>query len=66
FEIGGDAHPEAKFHLGSTYAKMDPPQKEKAKRLLESFTKRACKGAKAKKFKAQCSQANSFLQRLGS
>ena len=65
YEIGGETHPEAKFHLGSTYASMDPPQKEKAKRLLESFQNRACKGDAAKKFRAQCSQANSFLQKLG-
>ena len=65
YEIGGEAHPEAKFHLGSTYASMDPPQKEEAKRLLDSFTKRACKGDAGKKFKAQCSQANAFLQQLG-
>lgn len=65
YEIGGETHPEAKFHLGSTYASMDPPQKEKAKRLLESFTKTACAGEGSKKFKAQCSQANAFLQHLG-
>ncbi len=65
YEIGGETHPEAKFHLGSTYASMDPPQKEKAKRLLESFTKSACAGEGGKKFKAQCSQANAFLQNLG-
>lgn len=65
YEIGGEQHPEAKFHLGSTYASMDPPQKEKAKQLLESFQKKACKGEGAKKFKAQCAQANSFIQALG-
>lgn len=66
YEIGGESKPEAKFHLGSTYASMDPPQKEKAKRLLDSFTQRTCKGEAGKKFKAQCSQANTFLQQLGS
>lgn len=66
YEIGGEQHPEAKFHLGSTYASMDPPQREKAKQLLESFQKKACKGEGAKKFKAQCAQANSFIQQLGS
>ncbi len=65
YQIGGETHPEAKFHLGSTFAKMDPPQKEQAKQMLDSFTKSVCKGAKKKKFKAQCRQANSFLQRLG-
>jgi len=66
YEIGGAAHPEAQFHLGSTYATMEPPQKEKAKRLLDSFSKKACKSEAGKKFKAQCSQANAFLQQLGS
>lgn len=66
YEIGQDTHPEAKFHLGSTYASMNPPQKEKARNLLDSFTKRACKGDAGKKFKAQCAQANAFLQQLGS
>ncbi len=66
YQIGGETHPEAKFHLGSTYASMDPPQKEKAKQLLDSFTKRACRGNAAKKFKDQCAQANAFIQQLGS
>jgi tetratricopeptide (TPR) repeat protein len=66
YEIGGQNHPEAKFHLGSTYASMDPPQREKAKRLLESFSKGACKGEAGKKFKDQCAQANAFIQKLGS
>jgi len=66
YEIGGEQHPEAKFHLGSTYASMDPPQKEQAKQMLDSFSNTVCKGAKAKQFKAQCAQATSFLQRLGS
>jgi tetratricopeptide (TPR) repeat protein len=63
--IGGDGHPEAQFNLGSTYATMDPPQKEKAKRLLEAFSNKTCKSEAGKKFKAQCSQANAFLQHLG-
>lgn len=66
YEIGGTEHPEAKFFLGSTYAKMDPPQKEQAKQMLDSFQNTVCKGEKAKQFKAQCAQANSFLQQLGS
>jgi tetratricopeptide (TPR) repeat protein len=64
-QLGGDDHPEAKFNLGSTYAKLDPPDKDNAKRYLESFVKRSCKGASLKKFKAQCGQANSIIQTLG-
>lgn len=66
YQLGGETHPEAKFFLGSTLASMDPPQKEQAKQHLDSFQKSVCKGAKAKKFRAQCAQATSFLQRLGS
>ena len=46
-KFAGDKHPEFAFNLGSTYATMDPPQKEKAVRLLNQFTKRVCRGAKA-------------------
>lgn len=64
-EVAGDKHPEIAFNLGSTYAVMDPPQKEKAVRLLSSFTKRACKGANAAKFKEQCETSSSLIQQLG-
>lgn len=66
YQLGGENHPEAKFFLGSTLANMDPPQKEQAKQHLDSFHKSVCSGEKAKKFRAQCAQANSLLQRLGS
>ena len=64
-EVAGDAHPEISFNLGSTYAVMDPPQKEKAVRLLSSFVKRACRSANAAKFKEQCETSNSLIQKLG-
>jgi hypothetical protein len=51
--------------LGSTYAIQEPPQKEKAVRLLKSFTKRACAGSNNKKYKEQCETAGSMLQQLG-
>jgi len=44
---------------------MDPPQKERAVRLLNTFTKRVCKGAAAKKFEEQCQTSQSLLQKLG-
>ena len=62
----GDAHPEFSFMLGSTYGTMDPPQKEKALRLLNTFTKRVCKGAQAMKFKEECEETSSMIQKLGS
>ncbi len=64
-EVAGDEHPEISFNLGSTYAVMDPPQKEKATRLLKSFVKRACRSASAAKFKEQCETANTLIQKLG-
>ena len=64
-EVAGDKHPEISFNLGSTYAVMDPPQKEKAVRLLNSFQKRVCRGAQGQKFKEQCETAQSLIQKLG-
>jgi len=64
-KVAGDTHPEISFNLGSTYAVMDPPQKEKAVRLLTLFTKRACRGAHAKKFRAQCETSSALIQKLG-
>ena len=65
-EVAGEGHPEISFNLGSTYAVMEPPQKEKALRLLNQFTKGACRGGNAKKFKDQCATANGLIQKLGS
>jgi tetratricopeptide (TPR) repeat protein len=65
-QIDGENHPEIAFNLGSTYAVLDPPAKEKATRLLNSFTKRACRGAQAEKFKEQCETASALIQKLGS
>jgi tetratricopeptide (TPR) repeat protein len=64
-KYAGEKHPEFGFNLGSTYATMDPPQKEKAVRLLSQFTKRVCRGAKGKQFQEQCETASSLLQKLG-
>jgi tetratricopeptide (TPR) repeat protein len=65
-DVAGDKNPEIGFNLGSTYAVMNPPQKEKAVRLLNSFTKRVCKGAQAaEKFKDQCATASDLIQKLG-
>jgi tetratricopeptide (TPR) repeat protein len=65
-QFAGDAHPEFSYELGSTYGTMDPPQKEKALRLLNQFTKRVCKGAQATKFKDECEETSSLIQKLGS
>ena len=62
----GDSHPEFSYMLGSTYGTQEPPQKEKALRLLNQFTKRVCKGAQATKFKEECEETSSLIQKLGS
>jgi tetratricopeptide (TPR) repeat protein len=64
-QVGGETHPEIAFNLGSTYAVMKPPQKEKAVRLLNSFNKRACRSAKAEKYKEQCATSADLVQKLG-
>jgi tetratricopeptide (TPR) repeat protein len=64
-KYAGESHPEFSFDLGSTYATMEPPQKERAVRLLNTFTKRICRGAGAKKFQEQCESSQSLLQKLG-
>jgi tetratricopeptide (TPR) repeat protein len=64
-KFAGEKHPESSFNLGSTYANLNPPQKEKAVRLLGQFQKRVCRGAGATKFKEQCETTSSLLQKLG-
>lgn len=64
-KVAGAEHPEIAFNLGSTYAVMDPPQKEKAVRLLKQFNKRACRGKSATKFKEQCETSSALVQKLG-
>jgi tetratricopeptide (TPR) repeat protein len=64
--VAGDTHPEIAFNLGSTYATMKPPEKDKAVRLLKSFNKRACAGKKgATTYKEQCETSQALVQKLG-
>jgi tetratricopeptide (TPR) repeat protein len=64
--VAGDSHPEIAYNLGSAYAVMNPPKKDQAVRLLKSFNKRACAGAKgATTFKEQCETSNALVQKLG-
>ena len=53
------------FNLGSTYAQLTPPRKTEAIQMLKGFSTRACKGAKAQSFKAQCETAQSLVTQLG-
>lgn len=66
-QIGGKDHPEIAFNLGSTYATMTPPKKEKALRLLKVFNKKTCRSkAGALKFKDQCATSTDLVQKLSS
>jgi tetratricopeptide (TPR) repeat protein len=65
-QVAGDTHPEIAYNLGSAYAVMNPPKKDQAVRLLKSFNKRACAGAKgATTFKEQCETSNALVAKLG-
>lgn len=65
-QIAGETHPEVAFNLGSAYAVMNPPQTDKAVRLLKSFNKRACKSAAGQeKFKDQCQTSSSLVAKMG-
>lgn len=63
-EAAGDRHPDLLFSLGATYAAQDPPQQEQAIRLLNSFSRRACRSARSSQFREQCESAQALLQSL--
>ena len=53
------------FHLGSTYAILNPPRKAEAIQMLKGFSGRACKGNKAQSYKIQCETAQTLVTQLG-
>ena len=53
------------FHLGSTYAILNPPRKTEAIQMLKGFSSRACKGTKAQAYKTQCETAQTLVTQLG-
>ena len=63
--LGANIDGELLFELGDGYATLQPPQKERALRLLNQFFKRVCRGARAASFARQCETAQSDVQRLG-
>jgi tetratricopeptide (TPR) repeat protein len=54
------------YSLGSVYARMTPPRKQEAIQNLTAFSKRACKGARAVRFRRECEVAQSIVTTLGS
>jgi tetratricopeptide (TPR) repeat protein len=53
------------YALGSTYAIMTPPKSAEAIAMLKGFNSRACKGAKANTYKAECEQSSALVSKLG-
>lgn len=69
--IDEETSPALAFALGSLYLDLPdsgagPSSKERAQRLLNMFSKRVCRGAAANKYRVQCEQTQSLLQRLTS
>ena len=63
-EIAGDSHPEVAFYLGVAYATQEPPQKERAIRLLYSFSKRTCRTSRQSPYREQCPIAHELIDQL--
>lgn len=59
FEIGA-------LHVEPSVASASPASKEKAVRLLTTFSRRVCRGAAAAKYKQHCERAHSLLEQATS
>jgi Flp pilus assembly protein TadD len=53
------------FNLGAAYASLTPPRKSEAAAQLQSFNKMVCKGAAARRYADQCTQAQMLMQKMG-
>jgi tetratricopeptide (TPR) repeat protein len=53
------------WNLGAHYASLTPPRRAEAAAMLKGFVARACKGAKAATYRAECEQAALLLAKLG-
>ncbi len=56
--------PIAYFNLGAAYAAVNPPRKNEAIQMLQSFNKVICKGAAKERYADQCAQAQQFATKL--
>lgn len=56
--------PIAYFNLGGAYASLNPPRKNEAIQMLQSFNKVVCKGQAAARYADQCAQAQQFAMKL--
>jgi tetratricopeptide (TPR) repeat protein len=56
--------PIAYFNLGAAYASVNPPRKNEAMQMLQSFNKIICKGAAKERYADQCAQAQQFATKL--
>lgn len=55
----------AYFNLGYAYSKAKPPRTNEAIQQLQAFQKTVCRGAGAKSFAEECSQAQEIVRQLG-
>lgn len=53
------------FNLGAAYASLNPPRKSEAMAQLASFQKMVCKGAAARRYADQCTQAQRIARNIG-
>ena len=70
-ELASEYTPALLFEVGAMYVEPSvasalPANKERAVRLLNSFSKRVCRGAAAAKYKLQCERAQSLLEQATS
>jgi tetratricopeptide (TPR) repeat protein len=59
------SHPETYFDVGRAYGLSRPPRKTEALQSLQSFWKLVCKGTRAARFSAQCTETSEIANRLG-
>ncbi len=53
------------FNLGVAYSRANPPRKNEAIQQLQAFSKTVCRGAAAKRYEDECSQASEIVKQLG-
>jgi tetratricopeptide (TPR) repeat protein len=53
------------FNLGVAYSRQKPERKNEAIQQLQAFSKTVCRGAAAKRYEDECSQASEIVKQLG-
>lgn len=55
----------AYFNLGAAYARANPPRKSESIQQMTKFNKTVCRGAAAKSFEDECTQASDIVRQMG-